>query len=66
MRKQIKLIVAIILITLVVTFALQNHATVRVEFLLWSWTAPRSLVLFTVFLAGALVGWLGGAARRRH
>jgi len=63
--KNVKLAVAIALAVLVVIFAIQNAEPVGVEFLIWTWTASRALVLFLVFLAGVAVGWLGRAARRR-
>lgn len=63
--KDMKLVAAVAVAVLVVIFAIQNSATVRVEFLVWNWTASRALVLFLVFLAGIAVGWLGRGARRR-
>lgn len=64
--KSVKLVAAIVLAVLVVVFAIQNMEVVGVEFLIWTWTGSRALVMFVVFLAGIAVGWLGrGVARRR-
>ena len=63
--KDIKITVAIALAALVVIFVLQNAEPVGVEFLLWTWTASRAIVLLTVFLIGAAVGWLARPAGRR-
>ncbi len=65
MKKNLKLAFAIALAVLVGVFAIQNAELVGVEFLIWTWTASRALVLFIVFLAGVGVGWLARAARRR-
>lgn len=58
--------VAIVLLGLVITFVIQNaEQVVGVEFLVWTWEAPRAVVLLTVFVIGALIGWLGRAMKRR-
>ncbi len=44
------------IITLVV-FAMQNLAMVDVNFLTWSTTMPRSLMLGVVFIVGAITGY---------
>ena len=41
-----------------VLFALQNMASVEVQFLLWSFTAQRFLIITLSFLIGGLFGWL--------
>lgn len=66
MRSQIKMTIAAVLAVLVIVFVLQNQVVVRVEFLMWSWTASRALILFIVFVAGATVGWLARASRARR
>lgn len=65
--KDIKLVAAIVLAILVLLFVLQNTEPVGVEFLLWTWSASRAVVLLVVFLIGVAVGWLArpGAQRRR-
>jgi len=66
-NQKLKALVAAILVALVVVFVIQNRAPANVEFLLWTWSASRALVLFTVFLVGVAAGWLarGAAIRRR-
>ncbi len=64
--KDTKIIAAIVLAVLVLVFVLQNADPVGVEFLLWTWTASRAVVLLVVFLIGAAVGWLARAGRKRR
>ena len=64
--KDTKLFIAIALAVLVVVFVLQNAEPVAVEFLAWTWTASRAIVLLVVFLLGAAVGWLARAGHRRR
>ncbi len=64
--KNLKLVIAIALAVLVVVFAVQNAQPVGVEFLIWTWTASRALILFVVFLVGVAVGWLARASRARR
>jgi len=65
--QKIKAVFAAILAAFVIAFVLQNRELVNVEFLAWTWTASRAMVLFTVFLVGVVAGWLarGAAIRRR-
>jgi uncharacterized integral membrane protein len=43
---------------LVVIFTIQNVTVVEVTFLFWTLRLPRAILLFLVFAAGALCGWL--------
>lgn len=43
---------------LVIVVAVQNVESANVRFLVWTFSAPRVLLLFAVFCAGAIVGWL--------
>ena len=63
--KNVKLIIAIALAVIGILFVLQNAEPVGIEFLVWTWTASRALVLLVVFLVGVGVGWLVRAGRRR-
>lgn len=66
MAQAIKAGITVILLAAVIAFVVQNHErVVGVEFLIWTWEASRAVVLLTVFVAGAIVGWLGRAMRRR-
>jgi len=63
-RVRPRLIVTVILLVLVFVFALQNVEVVEVEFLFWGFALPRSLLIFTVLVVGAVAGWfLRGAIR---
>ena len=46
------------LIGLLIVFAIQNVATVEVNFLIWNLKLPRALLYFIIFAIGALIGWL--------
>ena len=58
-----KVFMAIVFIVLTGIFVLQNMEVVRVDFLIWSLEASRVIIYLTVFLIGALVGWLGKSLR---
>ena len=61
-----KLIVALVIVVLALTFVFQNTATGRVDFLFWSIEAPAWLWLLIIFLAGAAVGLMFGRRGRRR
>jgi len=65
MKQNVKLAVAIAFAAAVLVFAVQNIETVEVEFLLWTLSGSRALILFVVFLAGVVTGWLARGAKRR-
>jgi len=52
-----KLIAILVLAGLVLLFVLQNAATVEIQFLFWSLSMPRSLMIFLILGAGFLIGW---------
>jgi uncharacterized integral membrane protein len=54
----IRLIIGIVLGIVVIVFAIQNTETVTYDFLAWSVTSPRALVVILVFIVGLLTGWL--------
>jgi uncharacterized integral membrane protein len=39
-------------------FVIQNMEVVSVDFLIWSLQASRVIIYLTIFLIGAVVGWL--------
>ena len=63
-KKVIRLIIGVILGILVVVFALQNTETVTYNFIAWSLTAPRAVVVLLVLLAGIIIGWVTTGIRR--
>ena len=58
-----KMTIAIIFVILLGIFVLQNMEVVQVDFLVWSLEASRIIIYLTVFLIGALVGWIGKSLR---
>lgn len=53
-----RLIVTLVLVGLTVIFVLQNAATVEVQFLVWSASMPRALLIFLVLATGIALGWV--------
>ena len=47
-----------LLLALVAIFALQNLATMEVNFLFWSVAVPRAVLVAGLLALGALLGWL--------
>ncbi len=60
MAKDIRFWFGIALLGLAVLFTLQNVAVVEVSFLFWTITLPRAILLFVIFAAGAIFGWVFG------
>lgn len=54
----IKLILVLILSGLAVLFIVQNVAVVEIQFLIWSLSLSRSLLMFLLLAIGVVVGWL--------
>ena len=54
----LRLILVFLCIGLGIVFTLQNTDVVTVEFLAWSVTLSRALLIFLVVVIGALIGWL--------
>ena len=54
----VRLVVIFVLIGLIVVFTLQNTAPVSVEFLVWSLTLSRALLVFLLLVIGTALGWL--------
>jgi uncharacterized integral membrane protein len=62
----LKMTGALFALALVVIFVLQNMEIVSVEFLIWRIQASRVLIYLSIFLIGALIGWLARSLKRRH
>jgi len=54
----IRLLIGIVLGAVVIIFAVQNTETVTYNFLAWSVTSPRAIIVIGVFIFGLLTGWL--------
>jgi len=61
----LKTIIGLVLVALVILFTIQNLEIVTVRFLLWDLSLPRAVMIFVVFLIGALAGFLLPRGRRR-
>ncbi|MCP5349173.1 MAG: lipopolysaccharide assembly protein LapA domain-containing protein [Gammaproteobacteria bacterium] len=57
MTKNSKLISILLLSAVVLLFIFQNVATVEIQFLFWSMSMPRSLMILLILLVGILIGW---------
>ena len=62
-----KLVVSLVITCLVVIFILQNMTVVKVNFLFWSLSMSRSLLVIVFVGVGVMVGWLlSSYASYRH
>jgi len=55
---QFKKILAFILGGIGLLFIVQNMAMVEIQFLFWSFSLPRTLLLLLLLIIGFLIGWL--------
>lgn len=56
MQANLKPTLLIVLVAVGVLFALQNVADVEVQFLLWSVTLPRAILILVVLAVGIVIG----------
>ena len=61
-----KYYLSIAIVILLCLFIVQNTASVTIDFLFWSAEAPRSLMLFVIFLLGGVTGFLLGKVPGRR
>jgi len=54
----VKSIISLVLIIAVLVFAIQNIAAVDIQFLLWSFSMPRALLIATLLGIGFIIGML--------
>jgi uncharacterized integral membrane protein len=54
----IRNIIFVILVALVLTFVVQNMKVVEVNFLAWTVSMPRALMIFGTLIIGIIGGWL--------
>ena len=54
----IRNIIFVILIALVLVFVIQNMKVVEVNFLAWTVSMPRALMIFGTLIIGIVGGWL--------
>jgi putative membrane protein len=66
--RSIKSIISLLLIIAVLIFSIQNMAAVEIQFLLWSFSIPRALLIMILLGVGFVIGMLvySIAFRRRQ
>jgi uncharacterized integral membrane protein len=66
--QSLKSIISLLLIIAVMIFAIQNLAAVEIQFLLWSFSIPRALLIVILMSIGFIIGILfySLAFRRRR
>ncbi|MDP8258463.1 MAG: lipopolysaccharide assembly protein LapA domain-containing protein [Candidatus Aadella gelida] len=52
------------LVFLLLVFILQNHETVKIQLLLWSFSTSRATVIIGTLITGIIVGWVGAYAHK--
>lgn len=50
--------IILILMLFLVIFAVQNYEIVNIQFLLWSFSTSRAIVIFATLVAGIAIGWI--------
>lgn len=62
-----RLIAITAIIALVTIFTLQNADTVTIQVYYWQISTSRAMMIFTIMLAGIVIGWFGrGSWSRRR
>lgn len=56
--KSLKSIISLLLIIAVMIFAIQNLAAVEIQFLFWSFSVPRALMIVILMGIGFVIGLL--------
>jgi len=67
--QSIKSIISLLLIIAVLIFSLQNVAAVEIQFLVWSFSTPRALLIAILLGIGFIIGMLFYSIafrRKRH
>lgn len=60
-----KVIVILVLLMLLVIFTVQNYEVVKIQFLFWSFTTSRAIIIFLALFLGVVIGWLISYMSRR-
>ena len=56
--RQVKLVVALILAIAVLLFILQNTHTVQLNFVVWTLSTSRAVVVLATLVIGMVLGWI--------
>ncbi len=54
----VKLIIGILLSAIIVLFIVQNVTVVEIHFLTWTFEMSQVLMMFILFIAGIITGWI--------
>lgn len=65
-RMNIRLMSAVLILLLILIFTLQNATVISINFLFWKFSVSRAMMIFFVFVAGVLTGWILSVWRRHH
>ncbi len=57
-KKLIKIIIVSVLAVTMVIVVIQNITMVKINFLFWTFSMSRFLVIFLLFTIGVITGWL--------
>jgi len=57
-KKLIKIIIISVLALIMVIVVIQNITMVKINFLFWTFSMSRFLVIFLLFAIGFIIGWL--------
>ena len=57
-KKLIKIIIISVLVVIMVIVVIQNITMVKINFLFWTFSMSRFLVIFLLFTIGFIAGWL--------
>ncbi|MBN2426182.1 MAG: LapA family protein [Calditrichaceae bacterium] len=53
-----KIILSVILTGLALIFMIQNFSVINIRLLFWSFSISGSLLMFSLFLTGFILGWV--------
>ena len=51
-------IVVLILMLFLVVLTVQNYEVVTIQFLFWSFSTSRAIIIFATLLIGIIIGWI--------
>lgn len=64
--RYVKLTVGVVLALAVLVFIVQNTETVQLDFLVWTLSMSRALMVFAVLVVGLVLGWLWSSEHQRR
>ncbi len=61
-----KIILILVLLLILVIFVVQNYETVSIQFLFWSFTTSRAIVIFSTLFIGIVIGLSIDLIRKKY